>query len=117
MIKNSLVALCVVLFILASQQPAEAKVKPRHVLKYGVFKPAQGVGYVLAFPGSLLFYLAGFGSDTVDQMDQLDQDKADLDAVLEQLGKAHLELEATLKESEAKAKERREQYEKEEAEQ
>lgn len=115
MIKVSALALLVVLCILAGQQPAEAK--PRHVIKYGLFKPLQAVGYVLAFPGSLLFYSAGLGSDTVDQMDQLDADKANLDAVLEQLQKAHVELEETIRESEAKAKERREQYEKEEAEQ
>jgi len=70
MIKNSLVALCVVLFILASQQPAEAGPIKRAgllVIKWGVCFPVRWVNFVHILPGYFGFVAGGLGELMIDE--------------------------------------------------
>lgn len=70
MIKNSLVILCVVLFILASQQPAEAGPVRRaglFVVKWGVCFPVRWVNFVHILPGYFGFVAGGVGELMIDE--------------------------------------------------
>lgn len=67
--KNTVVVLCLVLFILASQQPAEAGSIKRTVLraiKWGVCFPTRWVNFVHILPGYFLFIGGGVGELLID---------------------------------------------------
>ncbi len=70
MMKNSVVILCAVLLILASQQPAEAGPIKRSILrvvKWGVCFPVRWVNFVHILPGYFGFVAGGLGELAIDE--------------------------------------------------